>query len=122
MPDGLLRLPICVGYISYFPIIPYADDTLLIMEVCPQQLFALKTILNTLDSIDLKVNYSKSSMVPINNVSHERLQHLASTFQCQARAFPFTYLGLPLCSNNPTIQDCMPLVHRVERRLVSTSQ
>jgi hypothetical protein len=60
-------------------------------------------------------------MVPINNVSHERLQYIASTFQCQAGAFPFTYLGLPLRSNNPTIQDCMPLVHRVERRLVSTS-
>jgi hypothetical protein len=57
---GLLRLPIDVGYTSDFPIIQYADDSLIIMEACPQQLFVLKTILNTFaDSIGLKVNYSK---------------------------------------------------------------
>jgi hypothetical protein len=33
---GLLMLPILVGYTSAFSIIQYADDTLLIMEVCPQ--------------------------------------------------------------------------------------
>jgi hypothetical protein len=33
---GLLRLPIQVGYTLYFPIIQYADDTLLIMKACPQ--------------------------------------------------------------------------------------
>jgi hypothetical protein len=34
---------------------------------------------------------------------------------------PFTYLGLPLSLNKPTVQDCMPLVHQVERRLISIS-
>jgi hypothetical protein len=29
-----------------FPIVQYADDTLLIMESCPRQLFFLKAILN----------------------------------------------------------------------------
>jgi hypothetical protein len=33
---GLLRFPLNVGYTSIFPIIQYADDTLLIMEACPQ--------------------------------------------------------------------------------------
>jgi hypothetical protein len=32
---GLLRLPINVGYLEDFPIIQYADNTLLIMEACP---------------------------------------------------------------------------------------
>jgi hypothetical protein len=32
---GLLRLPIQVGYTLDFPIIQYADDTLLVMEACP---------------------------------------------------------------------------------------
>jgi hypothetical protein len=59
---GLLNLPINVGYTLDLPIIQYADDTLLIMEVCPQQLFVLKAILNTfVDSTSLKVNYSKSN-------------------------------------------------------------
>jgi hypothetical protein len=32
---GFLRLPINVSYTSDFPIIQYANDTLLIMEACP---------------------------------------------------------------------------------------
>jgi hypothetical protein len=59
-------------------------------------------------------------MYPIN-ISPERLNHLASTFQCKAGSLPFTYIGLPLSLNEPTVQDCLPLVHRIERRLASTS-
>jgi hypothetical protein len=56
-----------VGYTSDFPIIQYADDTLMIMEASSQQLFALKALLNTFaDFTGLKVNYAKSSIIPIN--------------------------------------------------------
>jgi hypothetical protein len=34
---------------------------------------------------------------------------------------PFTYLGLPLSMDKPTIQECLYLVHRIERRLISIS-
>jgi hypothetical protein len=119
--SGLLRLPIHAGYTSDFPIIQYVDYTLLIMEACPQQLFVLKALLNTfVDSTGLKVNYSKSNMFPIN-LSQERLDHLAGTFNCKVGVFPFTYLVLPLSMNKPTIQDYMPLLTRIVRRLVNTS-
>jgi hypothetical protein len=118
---GLLRLPIDARYSNDFPIIQYVDDTLLILEAYPQQLFVLKAILNTFgESTGLKVNYAKSFLYPID-ISQERLIHLAATFNYQARSLPFTYLGLPLSLNKPTVHDCMPLVHRVERRLISTS-
>jgi hypothetical protein len=101
--EGILKLPIKVGYIQDFPIIQYTDDTLLIMEACPRQLLVLKSLLNTFaSSTGLKVNYAKTSMVPIN-ITPEKLQHLATTFQCQAGALPFTYLGLPLCLNQPFV-------------------
>jgi hypothetical protein len=117
----LLRLPISVGYISDFPIIQYADVTLMIMEACPQQLLVLKTILNTFaNSTGLKVNYSKSSMIPIN-LDPDRQPHLATTFHYQASSQHFTYLGLPLSDSKPTIQECLPLVHQAERRLISTT-
>jgi hypothetical protein len=91
------------------------------MEACPLQLFAPKALLNSFaDSTGLRVNYSKSSIYPIN-VSQERLYHLAATFQCKSGSLPFTYLGLPMSMNKPTVQDCLPMVNRVERRLVSTS-
>jgi hypothetical protein len=64
---GFLGLPVNVGYTFDFLKIQYADDTLLIMLVCPFQLFTLKAILSTFAySTSLKVNYSKSSLHPIN--------------------------------------------------------
>jgi hypothetical protein len=81
----------------------------------------LKAILNTFaESTGLKINYMKSCVYPIN-ISQERLDHLVVTFNCQAGTMSFTYLGLPLSLNKPIVQDCMPLVHIMERRLISTS-
>jgi hypothetical protein len=52
----------------------------MIMEACSRQLFVLKAILKTFAaSTGLKVNCSKSNMVPLN-VEPEKLQHLAATF------------------------------------------
>jgi hypothetical protein len=70
--NGILHIPLQVGYTSDFPIIQYADDTLLILEACPVQLYALKVILNTfIDSTGLSVNYSKSNIYPINITDSE---------------------------------------------------
>lgn len=50
-----------------FPILQYADDTLIFMQGDARQLFFLKAILNSFaESTGLKVNYEKSMMVPIN--------------------------------------------------------
>jgi hypothetical protein len=69
---------------------------LLIMEACPEQFMVLKAILHTFAKYTrLRVNYLKSCMFPIN-LSVDRLNHLAATFNCQSGSLPFTYLGLPL--------------------------
>jgi retron-type reverse transcriptase len=50
-----------------FPIVQYADDTILIMQGCETQLQHLKEILQYFAlSSGLKVNYHKSCLVPIN--------------------------------------------------------
>jgi hypothetical protein len=55
----------------------------------------LKAILHTFAKYTrLRVNYFKSCMFPIN-LSVDRLNHLAATFNCQSGSLPFTYLGLP---------------------------
>jgi hypothetical protein len=66
------------------------------------------------------VNYHKSNIYPIN-VSEDRMTHLASTFGCNIGTFLFTYLGLPMGTTKPKVDDFIPLVQRIERRLVSTS-
>jgi hypothetical protein len=76
---GLLNLPIPLTHCQDFLILQYADDTLVILEGDYRQHFLLKSLLTSFaDSTGLKVNYSKSAMVPIN-VSTEKLDRLANT-------------------------------------------
>jgi len=118
---NVIKTPIPLCYTQDFPIIQYADDTLLVLEAFSHQLLALKTLLQSFgESTGLKVNYSKSIMVPIN-ISQERVQHLARTFNCTVGSLPFTYLGLPLSLHKPRAIDFSPLVTKCERRLAATS-
>jgi retron-type reverse transcriptase len=118
---GFLSLPLPRGWGTKFPIVQYADDTLLFLEACPRQLMLLKSLLNTFaDSTGLKVNYQKSSIYPIN-VDQDKMKILALTFGCQIGVYHFTYLGLPMGPNKPKVEDFFSLVQIIERRLVSTS-
>jgi len=106
---------------SDFPIVQYADDTLLLLQADARQLFFLKALLHSFAaSTGLHVNYRKSHMYPIN-VSQEKLQHLASTFGCDIGSMPFTYLGLPMGTTKPRMEDLTPMMDRVERRLSACS-
>jgi hypothetical protein len=109
------------GQDSIDEIIQYADDTILILEACPRQLFFLKAMLNSFaDSTWLHVNYNKSNIYSIN-VSEQKIALLANTFHCKVGALPFTYLGLPLGLKKPNLEAFLPLIQKIERRLASTS-
>lgn len=91
------------------------------MEGDARQLFFLKSILQSFScSTGLKVNFSKSFIVPIN-IENNKVSHLASTFGCIVGSFPFTYLELHLGITRPKIEDYLPLISKCERRLVSIS-
>jgi hypothetical protein len=84
--EGLLHHPLGHNFGGDYPIVQYTDDTLLIMPAEESQLLNLKNILGAYSvSTGLKVNYSKSSIIPINSV-----------LGCRVCSIPFTYLGLPL--------------------------
>jgi hypothetical protein len=118
--QGILSLPVDLPHDQDFPILQYADDTLIFMQGDARQLF-LKAILNSFaDSTGLKVNYAKFMMVHVN-VSELKLNNLANTFGCSIGSLPFTYLGLPLSITKPTVADFWPLVSKCERRLVNIS-
>ena len=77
---GVLTHPISDNSGGDFPILQYADDTLLILPGDARTLFNLKGILRSFsDSTGLHVNFNKSFLVPIN-MSNSRAQHLANTF------------------------------------------
>ena len=119
--NGLLSLPIPLNHSQDFPILQYADDTLIIMEAKYDQLAALKDVLRLFSlSTGLKVNFSKSLLVPIN-MTTKSAHLLAQTFGCSLGSLPFTYLCLPLCLSKPKVVDFWPLISKCERRLASTS-
>jgi hypothetical protein len=93
--NGYLELPFENNFGQKYPIIQYADDTLLIMLADLNQLLNLKGLLQFSEATGLRVNYNKTTMVPIN-VQANILDNLTTTFGCKAEALPFTCLGFPL--------------------------
>ncbi|XP_071683372.1 uncharacterized protein [Lolium perenne] len=80
--EGLLSLPIITNDPD-FPIVQYADDTLLILPAEKDQLLLVKDALRKFSmSTGLKINFDKSQMLPIN-ASDDLLQQLATVFDCQ---------------------------------------
>jgi hypothetical protein len=59
--------------------------------------------------------------MPIN-VDDETLANLSNTFGCAIGSMPFTYLGLPLGTTRPTIQDLSPIVDHLEHRLNASAR
>nr|XP_020176662.1 uncharacterized protein LOC109762251 [Aegilops tauschii subsp. strangulata] len=92
---GILQLPIPCHDQDY-PVIHYADDTLIILPVDKDHLIALKEMLRVFSvSTGLDVNHHKSFIIPIN-VDTVALTELASAFGCQIGKMPFTNLRLPV--------------------------
>ena len=87
-----------------------------------RQLFTLKCLLRTFsNSTRLHVNFQKSFLVSIN-VSARKSSLLTQTFGCEVGSMPFTYLGLPLGTTRPTVQEFSPLLTKIERRLSGVSK
>jgi hypothetical protein len=56
------------------PVIQYADDTIMIMRASQRELLSLKALLETFaQSTGLRVNFSKSCLVPVN-MTQEKLR------------------------------------------------
>jgi hypothetical protein len=49
------------------------------------------------------------------------MQILANTFQFQVGILPFTYLGLPMGHNRPSLENFLPIIQKIEKRLSVTS-
>jgi len=68
--EGLFELPIPAYEGARYPIVQYADDTILVMKASQRELFILKGLLESFSqSTGLRVNYGKSCMVPLNTTN-----------------------------------------------------
>jgi hypothetical protein len=119
--QGDISLPLDESFGQKYPILQYADDTLLIMPADAVQLNRLKDILRLFSaSTGLQVNFHKTTIVPIN-IDTDHAQALAQSFGCKVESLPFTYLGLPLGTTRPSVNDLMPLVSKLDKRLSGIS-
>jgi hypothetical protein len=119
--QGLLSLPIPPRDDAGFPIVQYADDTIMILKASQRELHYLKALLQTFSaSTGLKINYSKSCLVPIN-LDDESTNNLAGLFGCKVESLPFTYLGLPLGTTKPRIEHYGQIMSNTEKKLSSIS-
>jgi hypothetical protein len=119
MLQGRLYVPIPCG--DLFPVVQYADDTILVMRADATEVVHFKSILiDYATSTRLKINFHKSNLVPIN-ISPQKAQDLAALFGCSVASMPFTYLGLPMGTTKPTVTEMLRLVDRIERRVSNTT-
>jgi hypothetical protein len=118
---GLLQLPIPSNDQAGFLVIQYADDTIVVMKADQRQLLCHKVILETFaQSTGLRVNYSKSGLVPLN-LSAEKAEIMTGVFGCKRQEIPFTYLGLPMGTTRPRVEHYEPVMNRMQRQLTSIS-
>jgi hypothetical protein len=105
-----------------YPIIQYDDDTLIILLTEALQIFTLKSLLRSFSNYSgLKVNYNKSFLVPIN-IDEYRALHLPQTMGYQVGAMPFTYLGFLLGTTRASAEEFLPLLQRIEQRMMGMSK
>jgi len=109
--EGLLQ-PLAVQQARH-RVSVYADDVVIFLRPCNLDLNVIRHLLDMFGHVSgLRTNLSKSSVSPIH-CSDEELSLTANILSCTIKAFPCTYLGLPLTIGKPTKEVLLPLVDRV---------
>nr|XP_040252249.1 uncharacterized protein LOC120969201 [Aegilops tauschii subsp. strangulata] len=106
-----------LGSDRLFPVLQYADDTLLLFQGNLQQANVIEQILTAFSDFSaLHINFHKSTLVPVcmdNTVASQ----IAALFGCPVSSFLCTYLGLPLSLHKIRHGVLLPVIHRVNKRL-----
>jgi hypothetical protein len=69
------------------------------------------------NSTGFKVNYCKSFLVSIN-LEKDNAQHLAKTVGCQVGDMSFTFLGLPLGTTRPLVEELFPMLSKIQKKMM----
>uniref|UniRef100_A0A2N9EKG6 Reverse transcriptase domain-containing protein n=1 Tax=Fagus sylvatica TaxID=28930 RepID=A0A2N9EKG6_FAGSY len=98
-----------------------ASDTILFCDNDPEKLVHIRLVLTCFEAVTgLKVNMSKSEMVPIGEVSN--LPVLADILCCKIGSLPISYLGMPLGSHYKSTAVWNPIIEKMERRLAGSQR
>jgi hypothetical protein len=94
----------------------FADDTLIFSNANPDHILHLRFLFTWFEAISgLKINLSKSEMVPVGQVPD--IEILANIMGCNITHLPMSYLGLPLGAKFKSKQIWDPILEKMERKL-----
>lgn len=95
----------------------YADDTAFVLSADTQTVVTFKVMLRLFSKMSgLRVNYSKSAIIPFN-LQQQQTAMITAITGCAVSQLPITYLGLPLTVKKPDKQSYMKLVEKLQSRL-----
>ncbi|XP_040254755.1 uncharacterized protein [Aegilops tauschii subsp. strangulata] len=95
----------------------YADDVALFINPVKDELVVLKSILSAFgDVTGLRVNFAKSSVIPIRCDGLD-MQDIVAPFGARVAAMPTRFLGLPLSLRKLRKIDYQPLLDKIRARL-----
>ena len=115
MNRDCIHPPIRFNSCPDFPMVQYADDTLIVLPAYSEQLSQLKNLIDQFAlAYGLKVNYQKSNLIPIN-VNEEDAHALSLILGCSVGTFPFTYLGVPLSTTKPRLEHFIYIVESIQK-------
>ncbi|KAL0292601.1 UNVERIFIED_CONTAM: hypothetical protein Sradi_6983500 [Sesamum radiatum] len=99
----------------------FADDVLIFCAGTHQSVSLIKDSLSTFAAMaGLHVNPNKSQIILSKSVRTGR-QHLINLMGFREGNLPIKYLGVPLVASRLTIEDCKPLLHKIDSRLAGWS-
>lgn len=101
----------------YLYFVQYADDTIIMQNVCCENIWAIKYVLRGFELISgLCVNLNKSKILGINT-SPDFLQTTLNFLSCEISSLPFSYLGIPISSNPCRCATWNPIMTRIRNKM-----
>lgn len=99
-----------------FPVLQYADDTIIMCKNTRENLWCLKALLRVFEMASgLRVNFHKSYF----NVDEEELSIAAQFLYCKIGEVPFKLLGISVGANPRLSTTWKPIVKKLRSRLTT---
>ena len=96
---GLIDLPIPCNRDGAYPVVQYADDTIVRVENSALCIPNLKFLLLCFEAVSgLKINVTKSEALVLG-CSEEEAKRVSNLLNSKLGTFPFNYVGIPISSS-----------------------